>query len=94
MIATKLGILLLACNISLQALGSDSCSPPKGGQPIYTCEKLISSEIVGRAQDKISTAKYKIWLQDEALCIDGRNSSGSSVEPGKGQFTGTLFDKV
>ncbi|AZZ37166.1 hypothetical protein CIK05_10320 [Bdellovibrio sp. qaytius] len=55
---------------------------------VYTCEKIISSEIKGRPQDKIASAKYSVWLQesDKALCVDGKNSSGTEL--GKGATNG------
>lgn len=61
--------LLLFFNL---AHASD-CPKPANDQVVLTCEKIISSEVKGFTEDKVTIASYKIWTSDKdsSLCVDG-----------------------
>lgn len=79
--------ILVCLFFSIQTYASESCKLSKKSSVVYVCNKILSSEIIGRPQDKIKTAEYSIWTigegENKSLCVDGSHSTGPSVVPGK-----------
>ena len=83
-------VLLSIVFTSIHSNAIEECRQPVKPQVVFKCEKIVSSEILGRAEDKIAAANYKIWLQEDdkkrSLCANSRTSNGPSVEVGEGHF--------
>lgn len=64
--------------IGQQVFASDSCPP---STTVYRCENILSSDVKGRQEDKVTSANYRIWIQGEdsesAMRIVGKASSSA-----------------